>query len=410
MRYCIIGNSAAAMGCIEGIRLQDTEGSITLIASEPYHVYGRPMISYLLQGKTDLKRMKYKPDDFYQKMNIEAMLGKTAVKIDTDEKKVVLKDGTKTLYDKLLIATGSRPFVPPIDGLDTVGKRFTFMTLDDALALQKAVGKASRVLIVGAGLIGLKCAEAIVDSVESLDIVDMAERVMPTVLEKEAARRVQDHLEKAGMRFRLSDTVVGFSGNEATLKSGKTILFDVLVMAVGVRPNVELAADAGGKVDRGILVNEKGETSLPDIYAAGDCTQTVDAVCGQARIMALWPNAVRQGLCAGGNMAGVGKPVRDYIAMNATGLCGLHMVSAGNADGEEDVVSDGDTYKVLYVKDNRLNGYIIMGDCSRAGIYTALVRNRTPLDTIDFDLIREKPQLMAFSKAERKVQLGGAKP
>ncbi len=409
MRYVIIGNSAAAMGCIEGIRLHDGEGSITLIASEPHHVYGRPMISYLLQGKTDLDRMKYRPADFYEKQNVEPMLGQKAIGIDTAKKTVKIDDGTAVPYDKLMVATGSRPFVPPIDGLDAVDNKFTFMTIDDALALDKALTDDSRVLIVGAGLIGLKCAEAVVDRAKTLTVVDMADRVMPTVLGPEPAKRVQAHLEDMGMKFFLSDTVVGFEKGKAHLKSGETIDFDVLVMAVGVRPNTELVANAGGLVDRGIMVDGAGQTSLSDVYAAGDCTQTVDAVCGEARIMALWPNAVRQGLCAGENMAGEEKSVCDHIAFNATGLCGLHMVSAGNADGEMDVVCDGDTYKVLYIKDNRLSGYIIIGDCARAGIYTALVRNRTPLDTIDFELIREKPQLMAFSQTERKIQLGGAK-
>jgi NAD(P)H-nitrite reductase large subunit len=194
------------------------------------------------------------------------------------------------------------------------------------------------------------------------------------------------------------------------MKSGETIEFDILVLAVGVRPNTQLVSDAGGKVDRGILVDDKGQTSIDNVYAAGDCTQGMDAVGKTMRILALWPNAVRQGLCAGENMTGIEKSLDDLIAINATGLCGLHMVSAGNADGDMDVVSDGETYKVLYTKDNKLNGFLIMGDCSRAGIYTSLVRNRTPLDSVDFNLIREKPQLMAFSKAERKIQLGGAKP
>jgi NAD(P)H-nitrite reductase large subunit len=283
------------------------------------------------------------------------------------------------------------------------------MTLDDALALQSAIGPDARALIIGAGLIGLKCAEAIFGSVKTITVVDMAPYPMPTVLSETAARRVQAHLESKGIQFRFSDTVARFEKDKAHLKSGETVEFDVLVMAVGVRPNTQLAANIGATVDRGIVVNDRGETSVRDVYAAGDCTQTTDAVGGLSRIMALWPNAVRQGICAGENMAGHEVSVCDHIAVNATSLLGLHMVSAGNAEGEEDIVCDDTTYKVLYTKDNMLCGYAIMGDCVRAGIYTALVRNRTPLESIDFDLIREKPQLMAFSKAERKIQLGGVK-
>ncbi len=409
MRYVIIGNSAAAMGCIEGIRLHDTQGEIIVISSEKHHVYGRPLISYLLCGKTDLSRMDYRPKDFYEKQGVKTMLGRTAVKLDAVKKAVTLDDGSEVSYDKLLIATGSRPFIPPFEGLDTVSKKFSFMTLDDALSLQDVLNGDTKALIIGAGLIGLKCAEAIHGRVKEITIVDMADHLMPTVMDIPAAKRVQEHLEKLGMKFRFSDTVVKFEKDKAHMKSGDVLEFDILVLAVGVRPNTQLLSDAGGKVDRGILVDEKGQTSLQDVYAAGDCTQGMDAVSGTMRIMALWPNAVRQGLCAGENMAGAQMPITDHIALNATGLLGLHMVSAGNADGEADVVCDDDTYKVLYIKDNKLSGYTIMGDCARAGIYTALVRNRTPLDSIDFSLIREKPQLMAFSKMERKVQLGGAK-
>ena len=172
--------------------------------------------------------------------------------VSTRQKKTVkIDDGTAVPYDKLMVATGSRPFVPPIDGLDEVDNKFTFMTIDDALALDKALTSESRVLIVGAGLIGLKCAEAVADRVGSLVVVDMADRVMPTVLRPGAAKRVQDHLEEAGMQFYLSDTVVRFENNAAHLKSGKAIDFDVLVMAVGVRPNTELVANAGGLVGQG---------------------------------------------------------------------------------------------------------------------------------------------------------------
>jgi NAD(P)H-nitrite reductase large subunit len=409
MRYVIIGNSAAAVGCIEGIRLHDQQGEITVISGEKHHVYGRPMISYLLLGKTDPERMMYRPFDFYEKQGVRTMFGRTAVKLDAKGKTVSLDDGTEVPYDKVLMATGSRPFVPPFAGLDTVEKKFSFMTLDDALGLQEALFPQARVLVIGAGLIGLKCAEAVSEKAGRLVVVDMMDHLMPTVLDIPAAKRVQDHLEQQGMEFRLSDTVEKFEHNTAKLKSGETVEFDILVLAVGVRPNTQLVSDAGGKVDRGIVVNDRGQTDLADVYAAGDCTQGMDAVGGTSRILALWPNAVRQGLCAGENMAGFKTSVVDHIALNATGLCGLHMVSAGNAEGEMDVVSDGETYKVLYIGDNRLNGYTIMGDCTRAGIYTALVRSRTKLDSIDFALIREKPQLMAFSKAERKIQLGGAK-
>ena len=151
-RYVIIGNSAAAVGCVEGIRSADSKGSITLIASEPHHTYSRPLISYLLYGKTDEQRMKYRPDDFYMKNGVTALLGKTAVGIDPKSKKVLLDDGQTVEYDKLLVATGSSPFVPSIEGLDQVEQKTSFMTLDDARWLEHMVDADTRVLILGAGL------------------------------------------------------------------------------------------------------------------------------------------------------------------------------------------------------------------------------------------------------------------
>ena len=160
-QYVIIGNGVAATGCVEGIRSADSEGKITVISGENRPVYCRPLISYYLEGKATPEKMNYRSEGFAEKMNCEFFYGKQAVQLRQDDKTVVLDDGTVLPYDEVCIATGSVPFVPPFAGLDTVEKQFSFMTMDDALALDAAVNKDSRVLIVGAGLIGLKCAEGL---------------------------------------------------------------------------------------------------------------------------------------------------------------------------------------------------------------------------------------------------------
>ena len=401
MKYVIIGNSAAAVGCIEGIRQEDTKGSITVIASEPYHTYSRPLISYLLYGKTDEQRMKYRSDSFYEEKKCTAMLGRTAEKVNAEAKKVILDNGEEIPYDKLLIAAGSAPFIPPMNGLEKVEKRFTFLSLDDAKALEKAISADSRVLIIGAGLIGLKCAEGICDRVKQITVVDLADRILPSILDEEGSGIVQEHIEKKGIRFFLNDSAAELTDGRAVLKSGTELDFDVLVVAVGVRPNISLAAEAGAETGRGIVTNKKCETTLPDIYAAGDCAHSHDITTGQDRVLALLPNAYMQGECAGINMAGGDKRYDKAIPMNAIGFFGLHIITAGTYDGEVYTVKKGHSYKKLFTKDNRLMGYILIGDIQRAGIYTSLIREKTPLDSIDFDLIREKPQLMAFSRKER---------
>ncbi len=407
MNYVIIGNSAAAIGCVEGIRQVDKAGSITILSNEPHHTYSRPLISYLIYGKTDEDRMKYRPDDFYTRNGCTALLGVTATQIDKDNKQVILDDGKTVPYDKLLVATGSKPFVPPMQGLDRIKNAFTFMTLDSAKALDAALTPESRVLIVGAGLIGLKCAEGIAKKVSSITVVDLANRILPSILDEEGSAIMQRHIESKGVRFILGDSVKEFTETTAELNGGDSIAFDIVVLCVGVRPNVELVKDAGGTVGRGIATDEFCRTDIPDVYAAGDCSESLDIADGACKVLALLPNAYMQGETAGLHMAGTEKPYNKALAMNAIGFFGLHIITAGCYQGEEFVKRgrDGKTYKKLVYADNRLKGYILIGDIARAGIYTALIREQTPLDTIDFDLIRERPQLMAFSHKERAQKL-----
>ncbi len=409
MNYVIIGNSTAAVGCIEGIRSVDQTGKITVISKEPHHVYSRPLISYLLYGKTTRQRMKYRPDTFYEDNRVTPLLGVTVTGVDYENKKVLLDNGDGVAFDRLLFATGSSPFVPPMAGLEEVENQFSFMKLDDAAALQKVIDQESRVLIVGAGLIGLKCAEGICSKVKQITVVDLAPRILPSILDEAGSEIVQKHIEEQGVKFILSDSVAQFTKNSALLKSGGKLEFDALVVAVGVRPETKLAADIGCKVNKGIVSDIHCATNLDGVYAAGDCSESYDITSGQYRVLALLPNAYMQGEAAGINMAGGEKVYDKAIPMNAIGFFGLHIITAGSYDGEAYVVRTEQTYKKLVSKDNLLKGFILIGDVARAGIYTSLIRERTPLDTVDYELIKEKPQLMAFTASERAVKLGGAK-
>lgn len=404
-KIVIIGNSAAAVGCVEGVRSVDKNSEIVLIASEKHHTYSRPLISYLLYGKTDEQRMKYRPDSFYSDNMVDTMLGKTAVSVDPKGHTVKLESGEVISYDKLMVATGSSPFVPPMKGLDKVEKKFTFMTLDDAHALDKAISAESRVLVIGAGLIGLKCVEGIADKVKEIAVVDMADRILPSVLDAEGAELVQKSIEKHGVKFYLNDSAAELEPNKAKLKSGAEVEFDVLVVAVGVRPNIALMKDAGAECGRAIKTDNKCQTSLKDIYAGGDCTESYDITIGAERVLALLPNAYMQGNTAGVNMAGGEQLYENAIPMNAMGMFGYHMITAGSYEGNVYTEKEGENYKKLFYKDNRLMGYIMIGDIKRAGIYTALIKNQTPLDSIDFELIKQKPQLMAFSAEDRREKL-----
>lgn len=406
MNYVIIGNSAAAVGTIAGIREIDSSGKITVISDEKYHTYSRPLISYWLEGRVSDKNIYYRDPDFYEKNGVETILGKKAVKIDTANKSVVLEDGLAVPYDKLMIATGSKPFVPPMNGLDKTYYH-TFMSFDSVKAIRSELKSGMKVLIIGAGLIGLKAAEALAAHNVQITVVDMADRVLPAVLDTRAAGKMQKHLENQGLRFILGTSADEFTEHSARLKNGVKVDFDMLIVAVGVRPNTELVADAGGTVERGIITDVTQKTSLDDIYAAGDCTVSHDISSDSDKILALLPNAYLQGEVAGKNMAGRETKYANAIPMNAGGILGLHIISAGSYDGEEYVEETGNTYKKLVIRDNKLVGYILMGDVRRAGIYTGIIKEGLDLSEVDMDLLKEKPQMMMFGKKRREEKLGG---
>lgn len=406
-RYVIAGNGAAAAGCIEGIRSVDKTGEITVISEEDHPVYCRPLISYYLEGKTDLDRMGYRGGDFYESMQCSVMYGRKAVRIHQDRGEIELDDGTAVPYTELCLATGSSPFVPPFEGLDSVKNRYSFMTLDDALALERGIDRESRVLIVGAGLIGLKCAEGLAGRVAEVTVCDLAGRVLSSIFDAECAAMMQKHLERHGIRFYLNDSAVRFGENTAYMKSGAEVDFDVLVLAVGVRANTFLLKDIGGEVNRGILVDERMRTSVDSIYAAGDCTEGLDISVGQKRVLAILPNAYMQGHTAGVNMAG-GREVFDKaIPMNSIGFFGLHAMTAGSYDGELYEEKTDCSLKRLFTGDDLLKGFILIGCDERAGIYTSLIREKTPLSSLDFDLLKKVATTAAFPAEVRRKKFGG---
>lgn len=411
-QYVIIGNGVAAVGCIEGIRTVDKESPITVISEENREAYCRPLISYYLERKTDSERMRYRSRDFYEKMNCHVIYGKKAVHIDNTMKTVILNDGTALPYSSVCVATGSSPFVPDFNGLESVSQKFTFMTADDAFALESCVTEKSKVLIIGAGLIGLKCAEGLKGKAASITVCDLSDRILSSILDQRCAALMQKHMEENGIKFMLNDSADRFEGNKAVMKSGNTVEFDILVLAVGVKANTSLVKEIGGEVNRGIIVNNKMETSLEDIYSAGDCTEGEDISCGKKRVLALLPNAYIQGHCSGVNMAGGNAVFDNAIPMNSIGLFGHHAMTAGSyfsSDEGGQVYEEHapDKLKMLFTKDGFLTGYILIGDVERAGIYTSLIRERTPLDSIDFEMMKKMPTSAAFPYKTRIEKFGG---
>ncbi len=403
--YVIIGGGVASVACMEGIRKTDKSGKIYLISGEGKPTYCRPLISYYLQGVTDFEKMKYREDGFYADMGCEPIFGK-AEKIDVKNKTVTV--GERVIkYDALCVATGSSPFIPPLNGLDTVENKTAFMTEDDALYIRKKITPDTKVLIIGAGLIGLKCAEGLVSKVARITVSDLATRVLSSILDDECAAYMQKVLEEQGVSFMLGDSVSAFDKNTATFNSGKTVDFDLLILAVGVRANISLVKDAGGKVNRGIIVNDKMQTSLKDVYSAGDCAEGYDNSINAARVLAIFPSAYAQGFTAGVNMAGGENSLNDEFPLNAIGFFGLHALTAGAYTGEMYKEKTEKGIKRLFFDGDKLVGFILIGDIKGAGIYTSLIRNKCVLSEKSKKMLEKSPTLAIFDDETRAKKLGG---
>ncbi|MDR3274657.1 MAG: FAD-dependent oxidoreductase [Endomicrobium sp.] len=415
MKYLIIGNSAAGINAANIIRANDKKSSITIISNEEFNAYGRPLISYYLSGKVKPENMNYRSVDFYKSRNIEVLLNTEAEKIDIKNKEISISGDVKLSYDKLLIATGSSPFIPQIKNLDMDKQKnvFTFLTYKDSIKLKTKVTKKSKVVIAGAGLIGLKAAEGLFGQVASITVVDLADRVMTSILDKPVADDIQSHIEQNDIDFKLQTNICEVDGEQnisrIILSNGEILNCDILIVAVGVRPNINLAYSAGIKTAKGIIVNKYMQTSEKDIYAAGDCVESLDLLSNKSKILALWPNASNQGETAGFNMAGTKKKAPAAFAMNAISFFGLQLISAGIISGLN--LNNGITYSTknnlrrLNILNDNLIGFILINDNQRAGIYTALINDRTKLSTLEYDITLKDISLSVYPKEERTKKI-----
>lgn len=416
MKYVIIGASAAGLATAEAIRKNDKLGEITILTEEAYMPYSRPSISYYLKGKVKESDMPLRKSSFYKSNNIDVVTNSKVTSIDTENKTV--KVGRKTYpYDKLCLATGSVPFVPPMENVSGKENALTFLDLAATKEVKKQANSKTRAVVIGAGLIGMKAAEGLVKICKSVDVVELAPRVLPSILDAVSAKQVKKHLENNGIKFHLENTVTkavskGKQIAAVVLKDGKKLPCDLLVLAVGVRPQTELAVNAGLEVNRGIITDTQTmQTSNKDIYAAGDCTVSEDMLDGSKKIIALWPNAVQQGTVAGNQMAGGDLTTGGTYSVNAIDFFGLRICTCGliNATGEQysdKIATDGDSYKRLIFEGDKLVGYVLINSSQNAGVYTSLISNKVSLNTLEGDIM-ETPSMFLFDKATRISKLRG---
>lgn len=389
MNYVIIGNSVAAVGAIRGIRKVDAHGHITVLSRENHAAYGRPLISYLLGGTVTEKRMPYLPADFYQKHQVNLLLGAEVVAVDAGKSRVSLASGETIPYDRLLIATGGDPFVPPIEGMAGKEKVFTFTTWDDAAKLKGLANDINRVVVIGGGLIGLKAAEGLYQLDKQVTIVELADRILSAAFDRTAGRIVAKKMKANGIEVVTEDTVVRIEGEGSeitgvTLKSGDFIPCDTVIVAIGVRPAAGFLKGSGVEVNRGVVVGDTMETSVPGIYSAGDVAEARDFFSGTKNPMPIWPDAYIQGDVAGISMAGGEKGYQGGLAMNSIELFKVPTISMGITNPEPGERYEVHTfqdleryqYRKIVLEDGILVGVVMVSNVDRAGIFAGLIRDK----------------------------------
>ncbi len=419
-RYLILGNGAAAINAVEAICGRDGQGTIALIAREAEHTYSRPLITYRLAGAVGQDGMDYRGRDFYDAHGVEAHLGLEAVKVETDAQEVLCGEGSRFCFEKLLIATGGTPIRPPLPGLEAQGV-FSFTTWADERAVEQYLSarKIRRAVVLGGGLIGLKCVEALHRRGVPVSLVELAERILPTTFDAEASYLAENALARAGVEVRTGLTVEKVIARRGAvtavvLTDSSWVDCELLVLAIGVRPELSLVAGSAIRIERGIVVDDHMATGVAGIYAAGDVAQAADALTGESRPVPILPVAARQGRVAGANMAGGDVRYDGALAMNAVDVLGLPTISVGQtveAEGDE-VLSRTDeqagTYRKLVLRGNRVVGAIFIGKIDRAGIFTGLIRTRLDVGPFKELLLGDEFGLLSLPAAYRAHMVSGA--
>jgi NAD(P)H-nitrite reductase large subunit len=415
IKYLIIGNSAGGIGAAEAIRELDGAGTMAIVSDEPYPAYSRPLISeHLFEGRP-LERMLYRPADFYEKNNIQTLFGEKVADIDFSGHSLKLQSGKRLEWQKLLLATGGSPIVPKLDGGDAKGV-FTFTKLDDAKAIDKFLSKRkgdTKALVIGGGLIGVSATEALVKRGVKVTIVEMKDWILNTILDEEGAELEAKSLVNAGVEIITGHTVAkinkGKSGVDgAILDDGKAVACDLVVIAIGVTPRLELAV--GLKTNRGIIVDRRMQTSMPDVYACGDVAEAYDFVFGENRVTPVWPNAYVGGRVAGQNMAGSKAEYQGGTAMNSLKYFGVDIVSAGMVNaldkGYDVVIKRGDgIYKKVILKDGLVTGLVFAGDIEKSGIIYNLMKDKVKVDGFKEELVGDDFGLASLPEAIWRARL-----
>jgi len=417
-QYVVIGNSAAGIAAVEAIRQADKESKITVVSDEDYSSYCRCLISYYLAGDIKEEKISYRPQNFYKENNIELLLNKKVTRVDPKKNRVVMADKSQLGYDSLLIATGASSKFPELKGIKKEGV-FGFRTLKDAKDIAGLLPVVKSACVLGGGLIGLKAAYALKKRNIDVKVIIKSGQVLSQVLDLEAAQLVQKRLEENGIEVILGQDVAEIISDEGEIKavkldSGKALGVSLVVVGKGVSPNIDLIKDTAIKVNEGIISNNNLQTSVPNIYAAGDVAETFDITLSEFSVNALWPLAVEQGRIAGANMAGGNLNYEGSLGMNSLEFFGLPTVSLGlfrpkNPEGFEEIRmmdENSQIYKKLILKNNFLVGAVLAGNINNSGLFLRLIREKIEVSSFKEKLLQENfgyPDIMGLVKDKEQV-------
>ncbi len=387
-KLVLVGNGMAGMRTIEELLvLAPDKYDITVFGAEPHGNYNRILLSPVLAGEKDLDQIMINDESWYTERGIVLHAGKEVVAIDRAGRRVIAADGTVESYDRLLLATGSNPFMIPVPGAELPGV-VTFRDIRDVNAMLAAAQTGLKhAVVIGGGLLGLEAANGLLKQGMDVTVVHLLDILMERQLDAAAAGLLKHNLEERGLRFLMPAQTAAILGEDRVravrFKDGLEISADLVVMAVGIRPSIELAKRAGLHCERGVIVNDTMQTYDPRIYAVGECVQHRGMTYGL--VAPLWEQSK---VCAN-HLAEMG--IARYLgSVSSTKLkvTGIDLFSAGNFNGgpdtEEIVLRDQarGVYKKLIVKDNRIQGAVLYGDSIDGSWYFRLLREGTDIGDI----------------------------
>ena len=420
--HVILGAGPAGVIAAETIRRQAPNDSITLVGDEPEPPYSRMAIPYLLMGTINERGtyLRKNPSHFADlKIN---QLHVHVTSVDVATKSIALDSGQRLAYDRLLIATGSHPARPPIPGMDCAGVHPCW-TLEDAREIMALASPGARVLQMGAGFIGCIIMEALMQRGVRLSVVEMGDRMVPRMMGALAGGMIKDWCEAQGVEVFTGTRVEAIHPGaplSVRLSNGQTLAADLVISATGVKSNIGFLENSGITCLQGVLTDEHLQTSVPDVYAAGDCAEAFDKVSGTTMISAIQPNAAEQARVAALNMVGQRTELRGVTQINVLDTLGLISTSFGNWQGQEGVhgseqadhveltdrQADGGRgrHLSLQFKDDVMVGCNSVGWTEHVGVMRGLVEGAVRLGPWKDRLKQDPTQLMQAYLASAQAQ------